>query len=146
MATLAFAEHASALATPQGVSLDPAALLDGVGGLGPAPYLLRGAPVGAWQLELRHGCRGPAAEVGAARPGTFLYCVAVGGKRAWVTAVGLAGGARAGPRAVVSTASDDVGLVAFQPHEADDFAEDEAVAAGDVSGAPTPEGAPDSGR
>lgn len=54
------------------------------------PYLIRGIRPAAWKLRLQSHCTGPALSADGASAGTLLYCLSPDGKRAWITAVGLA--------------------------------------------------------
>lgn len=95
-------EGATELSTPEAVPSDAEALRPLVEQLGPAPYLVRGQPVGAFALEVRQGCTGPVVEAPEARPGTLFYCVAGDRHTAWVTAMGLAQERRFGAPEIVS--------------------------------------------
>jgi hypothetical protein len=93
---------AAELATEKEVPADPAVLGRLVEKLGPAPYLVRGQPVGAFTLQVREGCTGPVRELSGARPGTLLYCVAPERREAWVSVVGLPVGQRFGSAGLLS--------------------------------------------
>ena len=82
-------DAATELATPEAVPSDAAVLGRLVEQLGPAPYLVRGQPVGAFALDVREGCTAPASDLRGARPGTLVYCVSADRKEAWISAVGL---------------------------------------------------------
>lgn len=97
-----FRSMAAELATEKDVPADPAVLGRLVEKLGPAPYLVRGQPVGAFTLQVREGCTGPVQEASGARPGTLLYCVAPERREAWISVVGLPAGQRFGSAALLS--------------------------------------------
>lgn len=98
-----FRDAATALATPEAVPTDPAVLRPLVERFGPAPYLVRGQPVGPFTLEVREGCTTPASDMRGARPGTLVYCVSGDRREAWISAVGLPRERRFGPPEMVST-------------------------------------------
>lgn len=97
-----FRDEAGALATAQGLPADAAALSALVEKLGPAPYLVRGQPVGPFALQVRQGCTGPVQEPQGARPGTLFYCVSKDASEAWASLVGLPAEQRFGAPAMVS--------------------------------------------
>jgi hypothetical protein len=96
-------DAATELATPEGVPTDPVVLGRLVEKLGPAPYLVRGQPVGPFTLEVREGCTDAASDARAARPGTLVYCVSAERKAAWISAVGLPMERRFGTPEMVSS-------------------------------------------
>src|SRR5690606_26587958 len=69
--------------------------------LGRPPYLVKGEPLTAWQLELRTGCEGTVNTPEGRPAGTLFYCVSKDGGRAWLTAVGLDWMHRFGPPEIV---------------------------------------------
>jgi len=97
-----FHEQAQALATGLAVPDDPRVLQPLLADLGRPPYLVRGAPVEAYTLQVRKDCEGPVREAPGVRPGTLLYCVAPERRGAWVTLVGLPAEQRFGVPAVLS--------------------------------------------
>ena len=56
--------------------------------LGVPPYLVHGARVPRWKLELKRNCDGPESRVGDLGAGTYVYCLSADGGQAWVTVVG----------------------------------------------------------
>lgn len=97
-----FRDEAGALATAQGLPADAAALSALMEKLGPAPYLVRGQPVGPFALQVRQGCTGPVQESQGARPGTLFYCVSQDRSEAWASLVGLPVEQRFGAPALVT--------------------------------------------
>jgi hypothetical protein len=97
-----FAEAARGLATDSAVPPDAARLRPLVEALGRPPYLVRGAPVAAYGLQVRQDCDGPVTEAPGAQVGTLLYCVAPRGEGAWVTLVALPTERRFGAPQVLS--------------------------------------------
>lgn len=104
-----------ALAVPQGVPRDPALLAEVVDELGAVPLFERGVRVPRWTVELRERCTGPALDTGASGPGTFLYCVSVDRRRAWLTVVGLAPGEVFSEKATAIAGDGWVGEVQAPP-------------------------------
>lgn len=110
----AFQEQAQELATPNDVPAEPAVLSPLLEKLGHPPYLVKGEPASKYTLQVRQDCSGPVSEAPGLQPGTFIYCVAPGRKAAWITLVGLPGGQRFGPPAVVS-AGGEVRFALIEP-------------------------------
>lgn len=136
------AAEASASAEPAGVLRDPRALRELLPS-GPPPVYVKGERLPAWNVEVRERCLGPAAERGAAAPGTLIYCVSNDRQRAWITVVATEDARRFGAPALVSLRPEWIGQVAWAPAPADD-GEDEGDDARPVPvwGAPTPGNAP----
>lgn len=97
-----FQEQAQALASEKAVPADPAVLRPLLEELGAPPYLVRGARVASWSLQVRENCEGPIREAPGAQVGTILYCVAPGREVAWATLVGLPAGERFGTPSVLA--------------------------------------------
>jgi hypothetical protein len=72
--------------------------------LGAPPYLVKGAPLQRYALQVRENCDGPVTQAPGAQVGTLVYCVARGAEGAWVTLVALPSEQRFGPPQVFSTA------------------------------------------
>lgn len=87
--------------------------------LGRPPYLVEGAPLTRWTLEIRFGCEGPVENPEGREAGTIFYCVSRDGGRAWLTAVGLEWAHRFGsPEIVTSPRGVLLGTVAPVPMQA----------------------------
>lgn len=97
-----FQQLAQELTTGQVVPDDPRVLQPLLAQLGRPPYLVRGAPVEAYTLQVRGDCEGPVREAPGVLPGTLLYCVTEDRAAAWVTLVGLPAERRFGAPEVVS--------------------------------------------
>jgi hypothetical protein len=94
---------AQALASQRGALPTAEELRPLIAELGPPPYRVRGAPLGAFSLQPRERCDGPALEPAGAQAGTLLYCVAADGRKGWLSLVGLPAEVVHGAPAVVST-------------------------------------------
>lgn len=57
--------------------------------LGPPPFFQRGTQLGAWSVDLRQHCDGPAIDPRGRLPGTVLACVSADESTAWLTVVTL---------------------------------------------------------
>jgi hypothetical protein len=107
-----FREKAQVLTREGRVPLSPEALRPVLEEMGQPPYLVRGVRAAAWSLQVRQGCEGPVAQAPGLEVGTFIYCVASGGERAWVTLVALPAGKRFGlPEVLSSEGSPSFALV-----------------------------------
>lgn len=96
-------QRASNLSQIGQVASDPAVLEPILAELGRPPYLVKGEPLTAWQLELRTGCEGPVNTPEGRPAGTLFYCVSKDGGQAWLTAVGLDWMHRFGPPEIVGS-------------------------------------------
>ena len=135
-----FHQLAQELTTGQVVPDDPRVLQPLLAQLGKPPYLVRGAPVEAYTLQVRRDCEGPVREAPGVRPGTLLYCVTRERDAAWVTLVGLSAERRFGTPEVVS-AGGETRFLLVRPTPPD-----EAPEAAFREEAPTPDGpGPDAG-
>lgn len=136
-AVAVLAEGAAALATPARVP-DDVRQLEALVGDVLVPFFVRGERVPRWTVSVRRGCEGPASDAAGAGPATLVYCVARGGKRAWVTLVGLPLGQTYGAPAVVSTGAPWVATVEAAPAPPPEPEAPEPP----VWGAPTPQEPP----
>lgn len=107
-----FREKTQALVREGRVPLSPEALRPVLEEMGQPPYLVRGVRADAWSLQVRQGCEGPVAEAPGLEVGTFIYCAAPGGTRAWVTLVALPADKRFGlPEVLSSEGSPSFALI-----------------------------------
>jgi hypothetical protein len=118
-ALVRFHQQAQELTSRTAVPDDPRVLQPLLEDLGRPPYLVRGAPLEAYALQVRQDCEGPVRDAPGVRPGTLLYCVAPERKGAWVTLVGLPAGERFGAPAILS-ARGEVRFVLVRPVEAEE--------------------------
>lgn len=138
MAVQSFSEGASEYATADGVPTDRRGLAELAAKAGLPPVFRDGVQVERWDVELRDGCSGPAADARTAAAGTLIYCRSTDGRRAWVSAVAVPLGTRFGSPGVISIEglfSGEVGALAAMPEEA-------PPGDGPVWGPPTPDGPP----
>ena len=100
------------------VPTSPEVLLPVVEAMGQPPYLVRGVRAAAWSLQVRQGCQGPVEQAPGLELGTFIYCVAPGADRAWVSLVALPAGKRFGfPEVLSSEGHTSFALIQFVPPE-----------------------------
>lgn len=57
--------------------------------LGPPPFFQQGTQLGAWSVDLRQRCDGPAVDARGRLPGTVLACVSPDESTVWLTVVTL---------------------------------------------------------
>jgi hypothetical protein len=147
-AVVALADGASEHASHVAVPVDPRLLDSLVADVGPVPLFRQGQRLARWSVDVRQGCAGPAGDAAGKGAGTLIYCVSADGKRAWVTAVGVALGNEFGAPAVVSVEPPWMQEVTVPPGEPsfEDAPGPEPGAPDDVWQVPTPEEAPESGR
>lgn len=139
-----FQEKAEALSQGDAVPSRPEVLQPLLADLGPPPYLVRGARVPAWSLQVREECQGPVQEAPGLAVGTFIYCVAPGGTSAWVTLVGLPAGERFGLPSVFSVdGQPHVGVVRPTPPEEPEALQAEEMALPGSPVPPAPGGTPE---
>lgn len=72
------------------VARSPALFDEALSRFSDVPIFVNGERVARWQLQLREGCAGPAADPQGAAPGTVVYCVASDRRQAWVNVVATA--------------------------------------------------------
>ena len=151
-AVVALADGASQHASHTAVPDDPKLLASFVDELGDVPFFVKGQRVPKWTVDVRTGCKGPAADAAGQGAGTLVYCLADDRKHAWVTLVGLAPGESFGAPRVVSTEEpwrQDVTLPPPEPvPEPEEPGPPELGSGplGDVWQVPTPDDQADSGR
>lgn len=151
-AVVALADGASQHASHTAVPDDPRLLASFVDELGDVPFFVKGERVPKWTVDVRTGCKGPAADAMGKGAGTLVYCLADDRKHAWVTLVGLPPGESFGSAAVVSTEEPWMQEVTLAPPEPapepDEPGRPELGAGplGDVWQVPTPDDQADSGR
>jgi hypothetical protein len=110
-----FAVDAQKKSRPGAVFADAAGLEASLAGLGPPPYLVRGARVPRYALALREGCQGPVTASSGEAVGTVFYCVSSAHDRAWVSAVALPAEQRFGAPAIFSLAGTPRGWLVQAP-------------------------------
>lgn len=84
-----FAKAVSQQSAPGQVLADPAKLSVLARAMGAPPYLDHGQPAGPFRVQVRQGCEGPVKEAPGSPLGTFLYCLAKDGTKAWVSVIAL---------------------------------------------------------
>ncbi len=72
----------------RGLATDPRFLSSNFAQLGPSPFFSKGERLN-WLVDVRGGCRGPAADAKGRPPATVIVCMADDRKRAWLSVVTL---------------------------------------------------------
>jgi hypothetical protein len=138
-----FRDKAQLLARGGKVPASPEVLRPVVEAMGQPPYLVRGVRASAWSLQVRQGCEGPVQQAPGLEVGTFIYCVAPGGERAWVSLVALPAGKRFGlPEVFSSEGLTSFALVRPESPDEEQLPPGPGVPAGGEPGGPAPLGGP----